>query len=139
MVIHTRKCKICNNISEDELCQICCDEYRNREELCIVNSVNDLFILEELRQFNGKYFVIESIEECDFTQLENMVKNGVKEIIFAISPSYENDHLILKIEDQLQDYDIKYSKIAQGVPTGVSLENLDSLSILRSFQSRVDA
>jgi recombination protein RecR len=137
MVIHIRKCKECNNISEDEICQICADEYRNKEQLCIVNSVNDLFIIEQINDFNGRYFIIKNLEELDINQLYQIVQTGIKEIIFALSPSYDTDKIILFIEDNLKSYNINFSKIAQGIPTGVNLENVDAISIMKSFQSRI--
>ena len=64
--------------------------------------------------------------------------NGVKSILFAITPSIANDAFILYIEDKLKNYEIKFAKIAQGVPTGVSLENVDILSLSKAIQSKVE-
>ena len=71
------------------------------------------------------------------SQLEDIVKDGVQEILFAITPSIANDAVILYIEDKLSAYQINFSKIAQGVPTGVSLENIDLLSLTRALEDRV--
>jgi recombination protein RecR len=62
---------------------------------------------------------------------------GVDEIIFAFPPSIATDTMILYIEDKLQDRDIEFTKIAQGVPTGVELENIDVMSLSRALESRV--
>jgi recombination protein RecR len=77
------------------------------------------------------------LEELSITHLEELVKTGVKEIVFAITPSISNDAVILYIEDKLQAYDLNFTKIAQGVPTGVSLENIDLLSLTRALEDRV--
>ena len=61
----------------------------------------------------------------------------MSEIVFAITPSIANDAVILYIEDKLSGFDISFSKIAQGVPTGVSLENIDLLSLTRALEDRV--
>ena len=61
----------------------------------------------------------------------------MREVIFALTPSISNDAVILYIEDKLSAYDINFSKIAQGVPTGVSLENVDILSLTRALEDRV--
>jgi recombination protein RecR len=66
-----------------------------------------------------------------------VIDNGVKEVIFALSPSVSNEAIILYIEDKLKDYDLIFSKIAQGVPTGVTLENVDLVSVSRAIESRV--
>ena len=64
-------------------------------------------------------------------------EHDTKEILFAITPSLSNDAFILFIEDKLQSYPINFNKIAQGVPTGVSLENVDILSLAKAIESKV--
>ena len=132
-----RKCSICGGMSEDELCFICSDEMRDGTLLCIVENAKDILLLEENGLFDGKYFVLESLEELSITHLEDAVKDGVREIVFALTPSIANDAVILYIEDKLADYSINFSRIAQGVPTGVSLENIDILSLTRALEDRV--
>jgi recombination protein RecR len=66
-----------------------------------------------------------------------MVESGIEEVIFALTPSIANDAVIIFIEDKLEDMDVKFSRIAQGVPTGVSLENIDMLSLSRALKDRV--
>jgi recombination protein RecR len=132
-----KKCKECGGMSEDELCYICCDETRDTSLLCIVENAKDILLLEENGLFDGKYFVLESLEELSMSHLENIVQNGVSEVLFALTPSIANDAVMLYIEDKLGIYDLNFSKIAQGVPTGVSLENIDLLSLTRALQDRV--
>ena len=67
-----------------------------------------------------------------------VVDNEVSNILFAITPSIANDAFILFIEDKLKNHQIKFTKIAQGVPTGVSLENVDILSLSKAIQSKVE-
>jgi recombination protein RecR len=132
-----KKCTACGGMSEDELCSICSDERRDDRVLCIVESAKDILLLEENGLFDGKYFVLDSLEELSISQLETVVLNGVKEVIFALTPSISNDAVILYIEDKLASYDLNFTKIAQGVPTGVSLENIDILSLTRALEDRV--
>ena len=132
-----KKCRMCGGMSEDELCTICSDEMRDPTFLCIVENAKDILLLEENGLFDGKYFVLESLEELSVTHLENMVKAGIKEVIFALTPSIANDAVILYIEDKLAPYEVRFTKIAQGVPTGVSLENIDVLSLTRALEDRV--
>jgi len=133
-----RKCRICGGISEDELCSICSDERRDSSLLCIVENAKDILLLEENGLFDGKYFVLESLDEFFTSHLKDIVKSGINEIVFALTPSISNDAVILYIEDKLSDYSVKFSKIAQGVPTGVSLENIDILSLTRALEDRVE-
>jgi len=132
-----KKCKMCGGMSEDELCIICCDEKRDAALLCIVENAKDILLLEENALFDGRYFVLDSLDEESVAHLEEIVKGGVEEILFALTPSIANDAVILYIEDKLSSYSVNFSKIAQGVPTGVSLENIDLLSLTRALEDRV--
>ncbi len=132
-----KKCTCCGGMSEDELCHICSDERRDDTVLCIVENAKDILLLEENGLFDGRYFVLESLEEFTMSHLIEIAKDGISEILFALTPSIANDAVILYIEDKLSDYDINFSKIAQGVPTGVSLENIDILSLTRALEDRV--
>ncbi len=132
-----KKCTSCGGMSEDELCFICSDERRDTSLLCIVENAKDILLLEENALFDGKYFVLDTLEELSISHLEKIVQEGIKEVVFALTPSIANDAVILYIEDKLSDYDINFSKIAQGVPTGVSLENIDILSLTRALEDRV--
>ncbi len=132
-----KKCTSCGGMSEDELCFVCSDDQRDGSVLCIVENAKDILLLEENGLFDGRYFVLDSLEEFSISHLEDIVKNGVNEVVFALTPSISNDAVILYIEDKLSCYDVKFSKIAQGVPTGVSLENIDILSLTRALEDRV--
>ena len=132
-----KKCATCGGMSEDELCYICTDDGRDSTLLCIVENAKDILLLEENGLFDGKYFVLDALTDYNVTKLENLVDEGVSEILFAITPSIANDAVILYIEDKLAPYNVNFSKIAQGVPTGVSLENIDLLSLTRALEDRV--
>lgn len=133
-----KRCKHCGCMSEHEICEICLDESRDKNRLCIVQSAKDIFIIEESKQFNGLYFVISELDEFLIQKLVDFVKNNqTTEILFAITPSISNDAFIIFIEDKLQNFNIVFTKIAQGVPTGVSLENVDILSLAKAIQSKV--
>ncbi len=136
-VAHIRKCTICNGICEDEICDICLDEYRDRSKLCIVESAKDIMIIEESVEYDGRYFVLESLDEANISQLRQLIEEGVEEVIFAFTPSLANDSIILFIEEKLKTYPLSFSKIAQGVPTGVNLENVDMVSLSRALMQRV--
>ncbi|MCH9814360.1 MAG: recombination mediator RecR [Epsilonproteobacteria bacterium] len=136
-VANIKKCTICGGLSEDEICDICHDENRDERKLCIVESAKDIFVLEENALYEGRYFVLENLDAEQVERLESIVQSGVEEIIFAFSPSLANDGVILFIEDRLKAYTIAFTKIAQGVPTGVSLENVDMMSLSKALSDRV--
>jgi len=131
-----RRCTKCHNLSEDELCHICSDDSRDRSKICLVESAKDILTIEKLGQYNGLYYVLSDIDTFDLTHLRDALK-GIDEMIFAFAPSIATDTMMLYIESQLEDLDIKFTKIAQGVPTGVSLENIDTLSLARAIEDRV--
>jgi len=134
-----KKCIKCGSMSEHEICEVCLDDNRNKTKVCIVQSAKDIFIIEESKQFDGLYFVIEELAPESIDQMLDFIKeNLVKDVLFAITPSLSNDAFILFIEDKLKNFSISFSKIAQGVPTGVSLENVDILSLAKAIQSKVD-
>lgn len=135
-----KTCSSCNALSESEVCEICSDESRQNSQLCMVLHPRDVFILEDLKDFLGRYYVLNSIEGVDFNALEKrLIEENIKEIIFAFPPTLANDSLMLYIEDKLQHFHLTFTKIAQGVPTGVNFENIDSVSLSRAFNSRIKA
>jgi len=132
-----RKCRSCGGLSEHELCDICSDEGRDITLLCIVESAKDILTIEENGLFTGRYYVLDSLDAMDIDHLRATVESGVQEVIFALTPSIANDAVILYIEDKLQGLCLNFTRIAQGVPTGVSLENIDMLSLSRALKDRV--
>lgn len=132
-----RHCSRCGGLSEHELCEICSDEGRDHSVLCMVNSTKDIFTIEDSGHYHGLYFIFESMERSDIGKLQAMVAQGVEEVIFAFPPSLQNDALIYFIEEKLGSESVRFTKIAQGVPTGVNLENVDALSLSRAIESRV--
>jgi recombination protein RecR len=133
-----KKCSICYGLSEDEICQICSDPLRDSSTLCIVENPKDIFTLEESNIYEGKYFILATLEQDNIQKLKDrVIHTNIKEIIFALTPSLANDSIILFIEDQLKEFNISFTKIAQGVPTGVTLENVDMLSLSKALNDRV--
>jgi recombination protein RecR len=139
-VTDIKKCSICGGLSEDEICHICLDEYRDKDKLCLVESAKDIYLIEESKEYDGYYFVFDKLSDENIEKLKEIVDSfQTKEVIFAFTPSIQSDALMLFIEDRLSKFDISFSKIAQGVPTGVKLENIDTLSLSKAISERVKA
>ena len=135
-----KKCIKCGNVSDHEICQICADDERDSSQLCVISSVKDLFVIEDSKSFNGCYFVFDAIENDRLEDLRALiVERSVSELIFAFTPSVQTEGFIVYLEDRLGDLELAFTKIAQGVPTGVSLENVDMLSLSKALISRVKA
>ena len=83
--------------------------------------------------------MLESASEETVSALRDMVsRNGARELIFALTPGINSDGIMLYVEDKLADLDLKFTKLAQGVPTGVSLDNVDMLSLIKAINGRTD-
>ncbi len=142
-----RECRICHNLADDEVCQICADARRDRSLVCVVENVRDLMAIEETSQYRGLYHVlggiispIEGVGPGDL-QIESLTQrvreHEVKEIIMAISPTIEGETTIYYLSKRLQPLGVQVSAIARGVSFGGDLEYADELTLGRSIVARV--
>lgn len=139
-------CKECHNISDNEVCPICSDPYRDKQVVCVVESIRDVMSVENTEQFNGVYHVLggiispmDGIGPADLTidSLEMKVKTGAcKEIILALSTTMEGDTTNFYIYRRLQDYNLTISTLARGVAIGDDLEYADEVTLGRSLINR---
>lgn len=144
-----KNCRVCHNLSDESICQICSDRRRDRAVLCVVEGIRDVMAVEETQQFRGLYHVlggiispIEGVGPNDLnidTLIERVRENEIKELIMAISPTIEGDTTIFFISKKLHDLqlDVQVSTIARGVSFGGELEYADELTLGRSIVSRV--
>ena len=136
MVSVINECKICGNFTEHEICEICDNPLRDKI-LAIVEDQKDILTIENSGSYNGYYFVLANLKNETIDKLKKTIKEKeIEEVIFAFSPSVENEAKILLIEDKLKHLNIKFSQIAQGVPTGVNLENVDINSLIQAIKQR---
>jgi recombination protein RecR len=130
------ECKECGNLSEHELCDICMSQRENK--LCIVGHSKDIILLEENSIFKGYYFVMPELDNEKIEKLIAMINNkNIEEVIFGYTHSIENEAKIMYLEERLKDKNLKFSKIAQGIPMGVNFENVDITSLHKAFRGRV--
>ena len=143
-----RWCKVCHNLSDESICQVCADTRRDRSVICVVESIRDVMAIEETGQYRGLYHVlggiispIEGIGPNDLhieSLLERVGNKEAKEVIMAISPTIEGDTTIFYISKQLKNYPVRVSTIARGVSFGGELEYADELTLGRSIVARVE-
>jgi recombination protein RecR len=141
------KCKVCCNISDHDVCEICKSNTRNTNVLCIVETARDVMAIEDTNQFKGKYHVLggvisplEGIGPQDLSidlLLQRIKSEQTEEVIMAISPTIEGETTIYYITKLLKDMHVKVSIIARGVSFGGDLEYADELTLGRSIVSRV--
>ena len=82
-------------------------------------------------------FLLDVMDGFAITHLKEMGESGITVVVFELTPSIANDAVIRYIEDKFEEYDVRFTRIAQGVPIGVSLENVDMLSLARALEDSV--
>ena len=132
-----KPCAKCGNLSENELCEICASNERDKSTLCIVENAKDILILEESGSYEGLYFVLDELDDEKVAKLRAMIAEfGVKELIFALTHSVNAEAIGFFVEEKLKDMNLEFSKIAQGIPSGVHLENVDFISLHKAMVFR---
>ena len=140
------RCKQCHAYSDSEICAICSDPVRTKQTICVIESIRDLFAIEELKQFRGVYHVLGGlISPIDGMGPENLTIHSlfkriemqpITELILAIRPTIEGDTTSYYITRHLNNPSIKISMLARGVSFGSELEYADELTLSRSLLNR---
>jgi recombination protein RecR len=140
-------CTSCHNISDEDLCEICCNTSRNNKIICVVEDVRDVMAIENTNQFKGRYHVlggkispIDGIgpSQLNIYSLVEKVKLGdVEELIFALSSTMEGDTTNYYIFKQIKGLNVQTSTIARGIAVGDELEYADEITLGRSILNRV--
>ena len=141
-----KRCKICNNYCEDEICDVCSDDTRNKSIICVVEEPKNIMLFERMGSYNGRYHVLDGLispleginpEQINFQSLLDRIdKENIKEVIFALKPSIEGETTTLYIKKFLEKKDVKVSKIAHGVPMGADIDYIDTLTLELALENR---
>lgn len=139
-------CKVCHNISDNEVCSICSDPRRDASVVCVVENIQDVMAIENTQQFHGLYHVLGGIispmdgigpHDLEIESLVERVEEGtVKEIILALASTIEGDTTNFYISRKLKDTGVKLSIIARGISVGDELEYTDEVTLGRSILNR---
>ncbi len=142
-----RYCKVCHNISEQEVCPICSDSRRDKSVICVVETVKDVLAVEATGEHRGLYHVLGGVispldgigpQDIEIDSLVSRIgAEGVKEVILALSPTMEGDTTNFYIFRRLANLPIKVTMLARGVSVGSDLEYIDELTLGRSIQNRI--
>lgn len=141
-------CKVCKNISDSDVCQICSDPRRDATTVCVVETIKEVMLVEETEQYHGLYHVLggvispmDGIKPSDI-EIESLVgrvaAGGINEILFALSPTMEGDTTAYYIARKLSDYNVKITTIARGISVGDELQYSDSVTLGRSIVDRTE-
>ena len=141
-----KKCSRCNNLTESNICNICSDNNRNHQTICVVDDPKNIVLFEKVGSFNGIYFVLNNLispldginpEDVNLNQLlELIASEKVKEVIIAVKPSIEGETTAFYIVKLLEKQDIIVSKIANGIPIGTDMEYVDPITLEMALENR---
>ncbi len=142
-----KKCSICSNISDSDLCNICTSQKRDKELICVVEDTRDVMAIENTSQYFGVYHVLGGLispmdgvgpSDLNIEQLVERVKTTpVKEVILALSANMEGDTTLFYLHKKLKDFNIPITTIARGIAFGGELEYADEVTLGRSIVTRV--
>lgn len=142
-----KHCKVCHNISDTEICNICANHARNQSVVCVVENIRDVMSVENTQQYNGLYHVLGGIispmdgigpAELEIESLIKRVEEGtIVEIILALSTTMEGDTTNFYIFRKLKDVPVKITTLARGVSVGDELEYTDEITLGRSLTNRI--
>lgn len=142
-----RFCKVCHNVSDNEICSICSNASRNQKLICVVENIRDVMAIENIGQFEGVYHVLGGVispvdgigpEDIHIESLMKRVQeDDAEELLMALNPTMEGDTTIFYISKKLQDKDTRITTIARGVAFGGELEYTDETTLARSIATRL--
>ncbi len=139
-------CKVCHNISDTEVCDICSNTQRDRTTICVVENIHSVMSIENTGQYHGLYHVLGGVispmdgigpNDLEIDSLvERVAQGGVKEVILALSSTMEGDTTNFFISRKLASFPVSLSVIARGISVGDELEYTDEVTLGRSILNR---
>lgn len=139
-------CRVCHNISEEDVCPICASPLRDASTVCVVENVKDVMSFENTGQYRGLYHVLGGLISPvdgigpDKLQIDSLVERvsqcQVKEVILALSATMEGDTTNFYIYRKLEGLPVKITQLARGVSVGNEIEYTDEITLGRSLVNR---
>lgn len=142
------RCSICGTITDSDPCPVCSNPKRRNGTICVVEEFQDVSTIEKTNEFRGRYHVLggtisplENIgpDDIRIRQLLERLSGSdedISEVILALNPDAEGEATSYYINKLLQNYDVKVTRIAYGIPMGTELEFIDEATLSRAFASR---
>ena len=141
-----RRCAVCCDISENELCDICSDGRRDASTICVVEGSKDIAAIEKINEYKGRYHVLGGLlspmdgvgpERLNVRQLVSRVSSGeVGEVILALNPSIEGEATGMYLSKLIKPFGVRVTRLAYGLPAGGELEYADELTLFRALECR---
>jgi len=141
-----RNCSHCFHLSAIDPCEICLNQKREKQVICVVADSRDVIALERTGEFKGFYHVLNGLispmdgkgpDELSIRDLLNRVQHEeVKEVILAINPTIEGDTTVLYLSKLLKPLSVRTTRIAFGLPVGSDLEYADDSTLMKALEGR---
>ena len=142
-----KRCPICGNLTDKQLCSICCDENRDNTTICIVQQPKDVIAMEKVKSYKGLSHVLYGAisplkgilpEDLNIESLFSRINENIKEVIIATNPTMEGDTTALYLIKALKQYpNITITKLANGLPIGANLDYADEMTLTRALDGRI--
>ena len=143
-----RRCNICQNFTDGDICPICGDDKRDKKTICVVETPRDVTAFERTREYKGLYHVLHGLispmdgigaEQLYIKELLARAAQGdVIEVIMATNPTVEGEATALYLSRLLKPLGVRVSRLAYGLPVGGNLEYADEVTLYRALQGRAD-
>ena len=142
--VHT--CPVCQNLTDSDICPVCCDEMRDQSVICVVAEPKDVIAMERSREYSGTYHVLHGVisplnhisqDDIRIKELLQRVASGnVTEVIMATNPDTEGEATAMYISRLLRPMEVKVTRLAYGIPVGSQLEFTDEVTLSRALEGR---
>ena len=141
-------CSICNNITTSEPCEICADHRRERGKVCVVEEPFNIYSIERTGLYKGTYHVLHGNlspikgigpDELKISGLlERAAGGNIEEVILATSPTTEGNATAHYLSERIRAYGVKVTRLALGIPIGADLDYVDSVTIAKAMEGRIE-
>ena len=144
---HVTYCKVCQNLTDEEICPICANEKRDHSTIMVVENARDLAAYEKTGKYKGVYHVLHGAispmlgvgpDDIRLKELMRRLQGDVKEVIIATNSTLEGETTAMYISKLIKPTGIRMTRIASGVPVGGDLENIDEVTLLRALEGRTE-
>lgn len=139
-------CSVCGNLDSSDPCRVCSNGARDRETLCIVAGVADLWAVERTASYKGQYHVLGGVlsaldgvgpDDLSIDALIGRLRAGdIREVVLALPATVDGQSTAHYLTDRMEGLDLQITRLAHGVPVGGALEFLDDSTIATALKSR---
>ncbi|MFC4077195.1 recombination mediator RecR [Salinithrix halophila] len=141
-----KRCSICSNITDQDVCNVCSDKNRDHSVICVVQDPRDVIAMERTREYYGRYHVLHGAispmegigpDELSIPDLlKRLEDETVQELILATNPNIEGEATAMYLQRLVKPFGLKVTRIAHGLPVGGDLEYADEVTLSKALEGR---